>query len=101
MTHHVVATTDFFSVGIGRRTFPFTTCEEVSAAYRDTIERLDLGASRTPQCSIFDASGNQVGYVSYNGRVWAGTQREWQPHGTPLFDPPPRGTKATSARREG
>lgn len=57
-------------VRIGSRVFPFSNFAEVSAAYRNTIDRLGLGASRTPPCKIFDATGRQTALVSYNGRVW-------------------------------
>jgi hypothetical protein len=51
--------------------FRFASFEEVSVAYRAAIDRLGVGASRTPACRIFDATGRQTAYVSYNGRVWA------------------------------
>lgn len=82
-----VAPRQFANVTVGRRSFPFTSFAEVSAAYRATIESLDLGCSKTPLCSIFDSSGRQTGYVSYNGKVWAGRQRDWQPGAEPLFNP--------------
>jgi hypothetical protein len=65
-------TVSFAAAKIGRRTFPFTTAEEVSSAYRATIDRLDLGASRAPSCDLLDSNGHRVGYVSYNGKVWSG-----------------------------
>ena len=65
-------TPSFTTARIGRRTFPFTTAFEISAAYRATIERLNLGASRAPSCDLLDGSGKRIGYVSYNGKVWSG-----------------------------
>ena len=62
----------FAAARIGRRTFPFTTPVEVSAAYRATIDHLGLGGSATPSCDLLDADGCKVGYVSYNGKVWSG-----------------------------
>jgi hypothetical protein len=62
----------FAAVRIGRNAYAFTTAAEVSAAYRATIDRLGLGASETPSCDLLDASGNLVGHVSYNGKVWSG-----------------------------
>lgn len=75
------------TVKIGRRSFAFTSFEQVSAAYSATIGAMDYGASRTPSCKIFDASGKQVAYVSYNGRVWAGEERGWKSGNTPLYAP--------------
>lgn len=63
--------TDPHTVRIGRRSFPFTTYAEVSAAYRAVIESLDLGASETPICAVFDADGVKVANVAYNGRIFA------------------------------
>jgi hypothetical protein len=80
-----IALHDFQTVRIGRRTFPFTTCEDVSRAYRATIDRLGLGGSKTPPCVILNASGQPTGRVSYNGRVWRGA--EWQSGDTPIYDP--------------
>lgn len=82
-----LAATKYHRVVIQGRSFPFTSFEEVSRAYRATIERLGVGGSKTPQCSIFDAAGNQTAYLSYNGRAWAGSQRDWQPGGYPLYAP--------------
>lgn len=76
---------DFQAVRIGRRMFPFTTCEEVSAAYRATIERLGLGGSKTPPCVILNHLGQPTGRVSYNGRVWRGA--EWASGDKPIYDP--------------
>jgi len=80
-------TSAFHSVRIGGRTFPFTTCEAVSRAYRATIEHLGLGGSETPSCEIFDCSGAVVGNVSYNGRVWPCAARDWQPSIRPIYSP--------------
>lgn len=57
-------------VRIAGRSFPFTSLEQVSAAYSATIHRLGVGGSETPRCEIFDGSGQRVARVSYNGRVW-------------------------------
>jgi len=65
-------TPTFAAAKIGRRTFPFTTAEEISRAYRATIDRLGLGASRAPSCDLLDGNGHRIGYVSYNGKVWSG-----------------------------
>ena len=58
-------------VRIGRGTFPFTSYADVSAAYRATIERLNLGVSETPSCEVLDSDGRKVAHVAYNGRVFA------------------------------
>lgn len=100
------AASQYDHVRIGSKVFPFPPIAagvlagpalakafaEVSAAYRNTIDRLGIGASRTPPCRIYDASGRQTAYVSYNGRVW--TFDPANPHADPnanfcLYDPHP------------
>lgn len=80
----------FDHVRIGSRVFPFTSFAEVSAAYRASIESLGLGGSQTPACRIFDATGRQTAYISYNGRGWL-TDPVTLPHGSAddvcVYDP--------------
>lgn len=71
---------------------PFPGAPEASAIYRATIERYDRetgrgGASGVPACKIVTDAGEEVGYVSYNGRVWAGSAAEWQAGNTPVYCP--------------
>lgn len=35
---------------------------------------------------LLDADRRTVGYVSYNGRVWSGSPRDWKPGSVPLYD---------------
>ena len=58
-------------ITVAGRVYPFRGVLEASLCYRQAIETLNLGASETPPCVIQDERGEQVGYVSYNGRVWA------------------------------
>jgi hypothetical protein len=58
-------------ISVAGRVYPFRGLSEASRCYREAIEILDLGYSCTPPCLILDAAGQQLGYVSYNGRVWA------------------------------
>jgi hypothetical protein len=88
------AVSDYDHVRIGSRVFPFTGFAEVSAAYRATIDRLGLGASQTPTCKIFDGTGRQTAYVSYNGRVWVYDATDPFDHDNSnvcLYDPRPGG----------
>ncbi len=74
-------------VRIKRKTFPFAGYAETSAAYRQTIDSLGLGASDAPSCDLLAADGTLFGHVSYNGRVWRGTARDWKPGIKPLYCP--------------
>lgn len=41
--------------------------------------------AQTPE--VLDAEGAVIAHVSYNGRVWPGTERDWRPGAVPLYDP--------------
>lgn len=82
-----LAIREFHSFRIGDAVFPFTSCEEVSGAYRATIEHMGIGASETPPCRIMNERGREVGYVSYNGRVWACPAMLWDGSQRPVYDP--------------
>lgn len=88
------AVADYDHVRVGSHVFPFTDFAQVSAAYRATIDRLGIGARRTPHCKIFDGTGRQTAYVSYNGRVWAFDPADPFDHDNSnvcLYDPQPGG----------
>lgn len=69
-------------VRIGARLFDFTNYAEVSTAYLATCSRLDLGSSKSPACTLLDANMNRVAYVSYNGKIWLGDERDWRTIGS-------------------
>lgn len=68
------------TVRIGRRTFPFTSFEDVSQAYRSARDAggyvsgcgMDRNGPKAPPCEILDGFGECIAWVSYNGRVWRG-----------------------------
>ena len=65
---------------VGRKSHPVKSWQQVSEAYRKTIEALNLGASQAPACTILDDTGTVYAHVSYNGRVW-------RKNGSMLYDP--------------
>ncbi len=48
------------------------TANEASAFMKVLRTAYDLGASDISHLSVFDTAMNEIGYVSYNGRVWSG-----------------------------
>ncbi len=54
--------------------------------YEKARDASGLGASRVPPALIVRGNGDLFGYVSYNGRVWAGSPNDWAPNRTPLYD---------------
>jgi hypothetical protein len=87
MTASRIVSSPYHRVEIDGRSFPFTTFEQVSRAYQRTIDQLGLGCRETPLCSIFDSAGVQTAYISYNGKGWAGSQRDWVSSNEPLYNP--------------
>lgn len=65
---------------------PITTVNQASAAFRAFCAENGFGARDAGSCKIY-AGGKQVGYVSYNGRVWEGREADWKSGATPIFDP--------------
>ena len=59
-------------IRVASRVYPFFDELEASRCYRAAIEALDLGGRDAPPCEILDGHGEPIGFVSYNGRVWAG-----------------------------
>jgi hypothetical protein len=57
---------------IGRKRYQIASFEEASSMFCMARDRLGEGASKTPSPKIVDEYGAVIGYVSYNGRVWAG-----------------------------
>lgn len=59
---------------------------EASAECRKFLDDAGIGNSQWNGGALWE--GNKwIGYVSFNGRVWAGTAREWKPGMKPLYDP--------------
>ena len=83
-------TTKYAKISLDR--VSFTDYAELSAMYRDLVERMGATASgRTgplaPDCDIYDAEGEIVAHMSYNGRVWAGKRSGWTTQTELLYCP--------------
>ena len=63
------------------------TLESASAACRQYLDENCYGGSDWNGGTLKDATGRVVGHVSYNGKVWAGRARDWQPGDRPLYSP--------------
>lgn len=80
--------TPTLTMQIGRRRYPVATLAEASRMFCAARDKSGVGGSKTPTPILFDANGAQVAYVSYNGRVWAGNPRDWQPGNKPIWEVP-------------
>ncbi|MEX3623773.1 hypothetical protein [Viridibacillus arvi] len=57
--------------GIPRGVEEVDTLEQASSACRKYIELHNLGGGNWIGGKVFDQSGTQVAYISYNGRIWS------------------------------
>lgn len=73
----------FTKMKIGRRTYKVSDLAEASRLYEDA--RGDKRSSEMSNGLLFDDNGVQVGYVSYNAKVWAGT--DYVPGADHLYAP--------------
>ena len=80
---YLISAGDFLQVRILDHIAPFTdpkTASEQFVKFRTAIDlQLDMGgASKCPTAIITTPDGLEVGYISYNARVWCGTRRDWE-----------------------
>jgi len=78
--------TTTLTLEIRKRRYPVASLADASAMFCAARDKAGTGASRTPTPLIYDGAGEQIAYISYNGRVWAGSPRDWAPDRTPLYD---------------
>ncbi len=71
---------------VGRKRYQIASLQQASQMFEKARDASHLGASKIRPALIVHADGTPFGYVSYNGRVWAGTPNDWQPDRTPLYD---------------
>lgn len=62
---------------IGERRYQVYSYEQASAMFCKARDVFGEGASKTPSPALVDQNGVAFGYVSYNGRVWAGEAKDW------------------------
>lgn len=75
-----------YTVQVGRKRYPVPSLEMASAIFCAARDRSRYGSRRTPTPLIYDTADRLVGYVSYNGRVWAGHPHDWKPGDKPLCE---------------
>lgn len=69
----------------GNKVVPVTSYEEASKVCRAYLDKTGIGNTRWTGGALFEGE-KQIGYVSYNGRVWSGRAQDWQPGMVPLWD---------------
>jgi len=63
------------------------TFEEASKAYSQLRDESGEGASTWPEGRVYRGT-QQIGRISYNGRVWK--PKPWGPTDEPIYDPYPK-----------
>jgi hypothetical protein len=72
---------------VGRKLYEVASLKEASEKFCAARDASGEGASETPIPLIVHEDGTLVGYVSYNGRVWAGSPKDPYVAGrVPLYD---------------
>ena len=61
-----------FLDGVESKVVQVDTIEEAQAAVREYIAKHNLGSGNWAGGKVWNMSGVQVGYISYNGRFWEG-----------------------------
>ncbi|NTF18107.1 hypothetical protein G6L37_06790 [Agrobacterium rubi] len=64
-------TISFSKLKIGRKSHRVSDMAEAVRLFEEA--RGEKGSSVMPDGLLFDDTGVQVAYISYNGRIWAGT----------------------------
>jgi len=80
-------TTTLYIEANGQR-FPVDSFADASRKWDSVQRRLmdeGIGSSGSPNVRILDADGTQIAYISWNGRIWSGT--EYVRGAVPLYDP--------------
>lgn len=75
-----------WAILIAGRVWPVLSLADASAIYRAARDAYGEGVSAMPRADVL-RFGIHHGYISYNGRIWAGRQEDWAPNDRPVYDP--------------
>lgn len=73
------------TIRIGRKSYPIPDLRTASDMVCAARDKSGVGNSRFTAPLIYEGD-RQIGYVSYNGRVWEGSPREWKSDTKMLFN---------------
>lgn len=71
---------------VGRIRYEVASLKHASEMFCKARDASGQGASQIPAPLIVRESGEIIGYVAYNGRVFPGTPQQWQPGVQPLYE---------------
>lgn len=73
------------TIRIGKKSYPIASFADASRMVCAARDKSGVGSSRFKDPIIYEGD-KAVAHVSYNGRVWAGSPREWTAKSTPLCE---------------
>lgn len=73
-------------IQIGAKRYQIASLQQASQMFEQARDASGLGASGIPSPLIVRQDGSTFGFVSYNGRVWAGSPQDARHDATPLYD---------------
>lgn len=62
-----------FTIKVRQKTYTALTLEEISKQYAELRDESGEGGTTWRPVNITDDSGNVVGFLSYNAKVWSGS----------------------------
>ena len=71
---------------VGHKLYQVASYQQASEMFCRARDAADCGASEICSQPIVDEAGQDIAYVSYNGRVWPGSAKNWKPDAIPLYD---------------
>ena len=74
-----------YTFTLRRKKYALGSLAECSDAYSRVRDELGFGASRLPPAPL-SLDGSPIGYVAYNGRIFAGDPMAWKPSTEILYD---------------
>ena len=83
---HGCNSTAEYSVRFEGRDYPVGSLREASEKWVAFRDRTCAGASELPIAYVVDRTGKLIGYIAYNGRIFAGHPEQWRTETRILYD---------------
>lgn len=83
---HVGDSTAEYSVRFEGHDYPVRSLREASEKWVTFRDITCAGASELPIAYVVDRTGNLIGYIAYNGRIFAGHPAQWRTESRILYD---------------
>jgi len=71
---------------LGGKQYPVPSIEAARDLFVRARNIAEAGVSNVTPAEIVDPVGRIIAHISYNGRVWPGSMRDWKPDQQPLLE---------------